>query len=126
MREVCGLLLGSHAVEAVIPTRNVSGTPETHFEIDPQPLFAAIRAERGGGAKLLGYYHSHPTGLTTPSAHDRAQATNDGRLWIIVAGGQMTVWQMNDRRLFEPIPIQLTYECDETLCDAAKCVPDIT
>ncbi|HET8612552.1 MAG TPA: Mov34/MPN/PAD-1 family protein, partial [Sphingomonas sp.] len=95
-REVCGLLLGvprlsvraersrgtryeravrdasfdyarDERVIQVVPTRNVAPDPALSFEVDPAALFTAIRAERGGGARLIGHYHSHPGGSPAPS-----------------------------------------------------------
>ena len=92
--EACGLLLGrGHRIERVIPARNVHPDPETHFEIDPQALIDAIRAARGGGPEVLGYYHSHPSGPAEPSATDREQAPGDGRIWAIVGEGDVTFWR---------------------------------
>jgi proteasome lid subunit RPN8/RPN11 len=102
--ECCGLLLGTGAaVEAARPTRNVAADPVRHFEIDPQALVDAFRAERQDGPRLLGYYHSHPTGLAEPSATDRACASGDGRLWAIVAAEEITFWRDGEDR-FERLP----------------------
>lgn len=92
--EACGLLFGSEdRIEAAEPATNVAEDPARHFEIDPAALFAAIRAERAGGPRLLGYYHSHPGGIAAPSATDRAMAAPDGKLWLIVAGEEVTAWR---------------------------------
>ncbi|GGD99144.1 hypothetical protein GCM10011515_18740 [Tsuneonella deserti] len=92
--EACGLLLGTNgAVCSIRPCANVHPTPDTHFEIDPRALIDAHRAERGGGPRVLGYYHSHPAGPPEPSATDRAQATADGRVWAIVGEGKVGWWQ---------------------------------
>jgi len=74
-------------------TENVTEDPERRFEIDPAALFAALRAERAGGPKIVGYWHSHPSGDATPSATDAAMAAADGRLWLIVAGEAATLWR---------------------------------
>ncbi len=96
-REVCGLLFGTPArIEAVEVCDNVAVDPRRHFEIDPAALFAAIRAERAGGATLLGHWHSHPTGRAEPSATDAANAMGDGALWMIVTTSDARVWR-NDR-----------------------------
>lgn len=93
-REVCGLLLGAPGrVEDARPTANVAPEPACHFEIDPAALFAAIRAERGGGPALIGYYHSHPSGVAEPSARDAADAAGDGKLWLIVGGDTVRAWR---------------------------------
>lgn len=92
--EACGLLLGEGGrIERAVPTANIHPDPQRHFEIDPAALIAAHRAAREGGAEVLGYYHSHPTGDPAPSAEDRAQACGDGRIWAIVAGGEIGWWR---------------------------------
>ncbi len=72
---------------------NVAADPTRAFEIDPASLFAAIRAERAGGPPILGHYHSHPNGSPAPSACDAAMADRPGRLWMIVANGEATLWR---------------------------------
>ena len=81
------------AIDSVQVTDNVAENPEWHFEIDPKALFAALRGERAGGPKLVGYWHSHPSGDAMPSATDAAMAAPDGKLWLIVGGEAMTLWR---------------------------------
>ena len=93
-REACGLLLGEGGkIAEARPAANVALDPERRFEIDPQTLIDAHRSARGGGAKLVGYYHSHPSGPPEPSASDREQAAGDGKLWAIAAAGQVRFWR---------------------------------
>jgi len=106
-REACGLLLGrAEEVRCAVRADNVHPTPLRHFEIDPVALIAAHRAARQGGPAVLGYFHSHPTGLLAPSAVDRAQASGDGRVWAIVAPGagegDITFWRDGEGG-FEPL-----------------------
>ena len=102
--EACGLLIGSAArIDTAVPTRNVHPTARTHFEIDPAALIAAHKAARAGGPELLGYYHSHPTGSAVPSPTDQADASGDGRVWGIVADGEVTFWR-DAPGGFEPLP----------------------
>jgi predicted GIY-YIG superfamily endonuclease/proteasome lid subunit RPN8/RPN11 len=106
--EACGILLGHvNHIEHVAPARNVHPTPRTHFEIDPQALIDAHRSARSGGPGVLGYYHSHPTGLAEPSATDRAEAPGDGRVWAIVGGGDVTFWR-DDEGGFVALSYMLT------------------
>ena len=92
--EICGLLFGSaDAITGWERTANVHPEPSRHFEIDPAALFAALRAERAGGPRLIGYIHSHPVGRAEPSPTDTEAAQPDGRLWMIVADGQATLWR---------------------------------
>ncbi len=88
--ECCGLLLGRFGrIQTLQTTSNVHPTPATHFEIDPAALITAHKAEREGGPRILGYYHSHPNGRAEPSPTDRASAARDGKVWAIVAGTQI-------------------------------------
>lgn len=112
--ECCGVLLGarleeSWRVERALPARNVAAEPERHFEIDPSVLIAAHRAARAGGAQIVGYYHSHPTGHAEPSATDRAMAAHDERIWAIVAGGEVRFW-LDAANLFEPLSYCLVHD----------------
>ncbi|WP_082458006.1 M67 family metallopeptidase [Sphingomonas sp. Leaf10] len=92
--EVCGLLRGTgDRIERAEPARNVAADSARHFEIDPAALLNAYREARNGGAAVLGWYHSHPSGSADPSATDAAQAAADGRLWLIVGGGTARLWQ---------------------------------
>lgn len=95
--EACGLLLGQGVrITAARPARNVHPAPATHFDIDPQALIDAHRAARAGGAQVIGYYHSHPTGAPVPSATDRACAARDGRIWAIIAQDDVSFWRDDD------------------------------
>lgn len=96
-QEACGLMLGEGArIIAARETANVHPAPATHFDIDPQALINAHRAARAGGAQVLGYFHSHPTGAAEPSATDRAMAAHDGRIWAIIAGDEVRLWRDGD------------------------------
>ena len=97
--EVCGLLLGQEDRDGAVKVTlaraaaNVALDKTRRFEIDPQALIDAHRAERRDGPRLLGYFHSHPAGPPEPSATDRAMATGDGKIWAIVAQGMVRFWR---------------------------------
>lgn len=93
-REACGLLFGeADLLVAASIEANVAEDPCARFEIAPEGLFAAIRAERGGGRRIAGYWHSHPSGDAQPSMTDAAMAAPDGKLWLIAAGGTLAGWR---------------------------------
>lgn len=97
-REACGLLFGAaDRITDWQAVENVAEEPERRFEIEPGALFAALRAERAGGPKIVGYWHSHPSGDATPSVTDAAMAQPDGKLWLIVAQGSEKLWRAGDR-----------------------------
>lgn len=92
--EACGLLLGERdRIARALPCRNVAADPGRTFEIDPAALLAAHRQARAGGPAVLGCYHSHPSGRAEPSVRDAADAAPDGRLWLILAGGEARLWR---------------------------------
>ena len=95
-REICGLLFGSSdRISRAEPADNVAARPQDTFEIDPRALFAALRAERAGGERLIGHYHSHPNGSAEPSPRDLA-AAEPGKLWLITGGGIARLWIMEN------------------------------
>ena len=71
----------------------MASDPATRFELDPVALLAAHRRARQGGPRIVGHYHSHPTGFARPSVRDAAEAVPDGALWLLVAGGEVTAWR---------------------------------
>lgn len=94
--EVCGLLLGDgERVVELVPAANVAADPARHFEIDPAVLIAAYRQSRAGGSKLLGHYHSHPSGSVEPSACDAEMAGAEGTLWLIVSFHEYALWRVS-------------------------------
>ncbi|HXH16153.1 MAG TPA: M67 family metallopeptidase [Sphingomonas sp.] len=92
--EVCGLLFGTAGrIATAQACANVAADPARTFEIDPVALFAAHRQARAGGARVVGHYHSHPSGLPVPSPRDAAQAMGDGAVWIILGSGRARAWR---------------------------------
>ncbi|QQV76105.1 M67 family metallopeptidase [Sphingomonas aliaeris] len=104
--EICGLLFGSdRMIEAAETCANVASEPARRFEIDPVALFAAHRRARGGGAAVIGCYHSHPSGDPVPSVIDAESAMGDGAVWIILGGGEALAWRSGERGVFEPVEL---------------------
>src|SRR3546814_187980 len=92
--ERCGLLLGEAArICDVRFAANVAPEPACHFELDPAVLLDAHRTARNGGSRVVGHYHSHPSGKAVPSSIDAECAAPDGSLWLIVADAQARLWR---------------------------------
>jgi proteasome lid subunit RPN8/RPN11 len=90
-RECCGLMEGVQDGEdfratALHPARNIAAAPD-RFEIAPADHFAAAKAARSRGHRLIGCYHSHPDGQARPSTQDLAGAGEENFLWLIAAIG---------------------------------------
>jgi proteasome lid subunit RPN8/RPN11 len=83
--ECCGVLVGTvgRIVQAV-RARNIATGPN-RFHIDPKDHVDARRQSRREGLDIIGFYHSHPAGAAAPSETDRAEATYDRCLHVIVA-----------------------------------------
>lgn len=110
--ECCGLLLasvGGGIVDEALGARNVADDPARTFEVDPAALLSAHRAARGGGPAIVGCYHSHPSGMPSPSATDAAMADPALPLWLICGGVDRTLrlWRIaghdGTRARFEPV-----------------------
>ena len=106
--EVCGVLIGrrrpSLVLESIVAARNIHATPQQHFLLDAPTLLRADAEARAAGLEIIGFYHSHPNGLTLPSPTDRRAAwpgylalivgVKHGRprglsAWIIAAAGRL-------------------------------------
>ena len=103
--EVCGLLFGEGRIEDFQLTTNEAADPSRWFEIDNASLIAAMRAQRAGGPKLIGHFHSHPQGRAEPSSTDLAQASLDGQIWLIIAGEHMRAWRLTEGNGFDEIDL---------------------
>lgn len=91
--ECCGILLGRERIDEARSAVNIAADPLRHFEIDPVALISAHQAARSGGASVIGYYHSHPSGHPVPSATDCEHAGGDGSVWAIVVGKDVAFWR---------------------------------
>jgi proteasome lid subunit RPN8/RPN11 len=92
--EACGLLLGTidqagnWHVEDIHPMRNIFDSP-VHFEFAPEELLSADLAYPG---RIIGAYHSHPTGLAVASRtdHQNMKRINTEEqipwVWLIISG----------------------------------------
>ena len=82
--ECCGLLIGrDQRIEEARAARSIADRP-TRYRIDPQDHFDALREARQRGAGVVGFYHSHPSSAAVPSETDRAEATYEHHLYLIV------------------------------------------
>jgi proteasome lid subunit RPN8/RPN11 len=83
--ECCGLLVGKGTrIERAVTARNLRRSP-THYLVDPEDHFAAIRAARADGLEVVGAYHSHPATAARPSPRDVAEAHSPGYVYVIVS-----------------------------------------
>lgn len=94
-REACGVILGTgeRAVE-VVPTKNVSKTPEYTYKISPEELLRIFDYAAQKNLEILGFYHSHPYGSVYPSSIDVARASWDKAVYVILnLKGEIKAWR---------------------------------
>ena len=106
--ECCGLLLGTvDDIVAARPTRNASEDAIRRYVVDPKDHFDGRRDARARGLEVVGFYHSHPHSPAAPSETDRAEASFDDHLHLIVGLGteppQVAVFRL-ERGNFLAVP----------------------
>jgi proteasome lid subunit RPN8/RPN11 len=83
--EACGLLRGrGERVMGFLPARNVSATPRTDYEVDPETLLRALSWEDEGD-ELIAIFHSHPASPPYPSLIDVARAHYPDSVYLILS-----------------------------------------
>jgi proteasome lid subunit RPN8/RPN11 len=115
--ECCGLLVGKdgeprEAREAVAMENVKEDERARRFLIDPLDLMRAEERLDDEGKTILGFYHSHPTGVAKPSEFDRAHAWPwySYVILAITAKGPSEIlsWRLReDRSAFEAEPLVL-------------------
>lgn len=113
--EVCGVLIGRRApwliAHDVLPGRNLHPHPDRHFLLDPHTLLHADTLARAQGHAIIGFYHSHPSGGSVPSMHDRRAAWPDHALLIIAMPQPrqpfISAWRVSAHSFVQPVSIGL-------------------
>jgi len=111
-QECCGALLARAGadsppvrVEIAMPLRNVAARPEREFLIEAAQVRELERSASRNGWDVVGFYHSHPDGLTEPSLVD-LQAAWPHYVHVIVTEGALAAWRLRgDRSGFDPVAL---------------------
>ena len=83
--ECCGLLLGKNGkIKRTLPMRNTEPSPEAYF-MDPSQQVEVFTDMEKKGETLIGIYHSHPKGPSTPSGADLKMAFHQDTVYIIIS-----------------------------------------
>ena len=106
--EICGLISADKNgnPSTVHPVNNVSPSPASHFEMDPQGQIDALKTMRTKQEKLFAIYHSHPSTHASPSDRDLANIGYPGVYQLIVSLNtkgvlEMRAYQLNAKGLSE-------------------------
>lgn len=91
-REACGVLAGSRGTSdrpavatTAHQTANAAETPTLRYSIDPEELLGVVETVEQAGREVVGFYHSHPAGPTSPSDTDHREATWADHHYIIAS-----------------------------------------
>jgi proteasome lid subunit RPN8/RPN11 len=81
--EACGFVLGEgYHSRLVIPVTNILHDP-FRFRMDPEEQLKAFFLVEEKGWEILAVYHSHPHGISSPSATDYDELTFPGIIYLI-------------------------------------------
>jgi proteasome lid subunit RPN8/RPN11 len=84
-REPCGALLGTVApphvrVEGAVALENVHPLGDRAFRVAPEALLHVVRHARAAGTSVVGIWHGHLEGRSTPGREDVASHVEAGDL----------------------------------------------
>ncbi|MEE8402072.1 MAG: M67 family metallopeptidase [Candidatus Hydrothermarchaeaceae archaeon] len=97
--EACGILAGrSNKVEKVFSCKNVSKNPSSRYAIAPEELIEIFNDVETCGLEILGFYHSHPSGPTSPSNIDLSEASWHDHSYVILHSDGMGSWRWNEEK----------------------------
>ncbi len=83
--ECCGVLIGRPGVfERVVPITSIPPSPDSYF-MSPEEQIEIFTELGKSGESLLGIYHSHPEGPSSPSETDIRLAFHPDAVYFIVS-----------------------------------------
>jgi len=107
--EACGYLAGRDGTALLrIPMTNVDHSSE-HYSFDPKEQFAAMKAARESGLRLISVYHSHPETPARMSDEDIRLANDTGTVYLIysVRDDVIKGFTIDRDKTVSPFPVHL-------------------
>ena len=104
--ECCGALLGTlnenRRTTSIVELANKDAQRKIKksYTIEPEDLLQLTLKARKTGNEILGFYHSHPDGISIPSETDRKMAWSSYS-YLIVSLGQSSLFQFRSWLLTE-------------------------
>ena len=87
--EACGILAGKietdKTVKKVYTCKNVDSSPRVGYLVDPRDQLRVFEDIDKNEYELIGFYHSHPMGLDTPSMIDVGRAKWPEYSYVIIS-----------------------------------------
>ncbi len=110
--EACGLVVGKlNSTRSVIPITNVLHSA-TRFRMDPVEQLKAFMLADEKGWDILAIYHSHPYGISQPSATDLDELTFPGIVYLIwyqaVNGWSCLGYLIQDQLTISEVPVVIS------------------
>lgn len=108
--EACGLLAGRNGQTLKVYLIPNAARSPTRFFMEPAHLLRAFEEIDQSGWDLLGIFHSHPAGPSTPSVTDVAEAYYADSAYLIccpgAAGWQARAFEIRDGQVRE-VPFEI-------------------
>ncbi|MFC5700417.1 Mov34/MPN/PAD-1 family protein [Cohnella faecalis] len=118
--EACGIVLaaqsdteGNEALmkpDSFAIVRNVSTNPERTFRFSPEEYVAAVYEAQKNQRRLVGFFHSHPTGEPLPSFEDGQGSLSWGTYWIVglgkESGPEIAVYRRDEAGDWLPLSLE--------------------
>ncbi len=85
------------AVTCALHAKNAAKNPEERYVLGAKAHIRAVKMERTGTARIVGYYHSHPNGGCKPTQRDTDQAVPDISYLIVGANNgspEFAAWRL--------------------------------
>ncbi len=111
--ECCGILLAegpaSKVVTRALPAKNAAENPKERYVVGLKAHIRAVKMECARTARIVGYYHSHPSGGCGPTQRDAEQAVPATSYLIVgINGGspEFAAWRLEeDHPTAEPLEV---------------------
>jgi proteasome lid subunit RPN8/RPN11 len=93
--ECCGLLASDsdNQLRFAYPLTNIEESP-VGYTIDPDEHYAALTHAERTGWHVSGVFHSHPSGVATPSLVDVQTALEPAWVYVIVSPNELRSWRI--------------------------------
>jgi proteasome lid subunit RPN8/RPN11 len=86
--ETCGIIYGTEingevAAEGYVVIRNGSNSPADSFSFHPEDWVSAYFQAQKNQRNIVGFFHTHPHGVSVPSLRDEQGSIPWGIYWIV-------------------------------------------
>ena len=113
--EACGYIIGDSGIaHTVYEMTNADHSP-THFSLDPEEQFEALKAARELGKELIAIYHSHPVTPARMSREDIRLANDPGITYLIYAMAidEIKGFKVTREKTVTEVPVEIVVDSEK-------------